>query len=126
VLAAIGLALAVRSDLRDDRGELYELEALGAPPALLRRVVRTRALAVGLAGLVTGVVTGLVLVLLVTRVVSVTARGGFAEPPLVATVDVLVVGAGVAAFVLVSALLVGATTRSAFADPRGPSSRGGL
>ncbi len=126
VLAAIGLALAVRSDLRDDRGELYELEALGASPALLRRVVRSRALAVALAGLVAGVLIGLVLVRLVTRVVSVTARGGFAEPPLVATVDLLVVVAGIAAFALVSALLVGATTRHAFADVRGPASRGDL
>jgi hypothetical protein len=62
----------------------------------------------------------------VTRVVSVTARGGFAEPPLVATVDALVVLAGLAAYVVMAALLVGATTRSAFAEPRGPSSRGGL
>jgi hypothetical protein len=126
VLAAVGLALAVRSDLRDDRGELYELEAQGASPSFLRRVVRSRAVAVSAVGLVAGIATGLVLVQLVTRVVSVTARGGFAEPPLVATVDVLVVLAGLAAYVVMAALLVGATTRSAFAESRGPSSRGGL
>ena len=125
-LAAVGLALAVRSDLRDDRGELYELEALGAHPALLRRVVRSRALAVALAGLLAGIVVGLVLVRLVTRMVSVTARGGFAEPPLVATVDVAVIVAGIAAFALVSVLLVGVATRDAFAEARGPASRGGL
>ena len=125
-LAAVGLALAVRSDLRDDRGELYELEALGAYPALLRRVVRSRALAVALAGLLAGIVVGLVLVRLVTRMVSVTARGGLAEPPLVATVDVVVVVAGIAAFALVSVLLVGVTTRNAFAEARGPMSRGSL
>jgi hypothetical protein len=125
-LAAVGLALAVRSDLRDDRGELYELEALGASPLLLRRVVRSRALAVALAGVLAGIVVGLVLVRLVTRMVSVTARGGLAEPPLVATVDVAVLVAGIAVFALVSVLLVGATTRNAFADARGPASRGGL
>jgi FtsX-like permease family len=125
-LAAIGLALAVRSDLRDDQGELYELEALGAPPSLLRRVVRSRALAVALAGLLAGIVVGLVLVRLVTRMVSVTARGGFAEPPLIATVDIAVIAAGIAAFALVSVLLVGMTTRSAFAEARGPASRGGI
>jgi FtsX-like permease family protein len=125
-LAAVGLALAVRSDLRDERGELYELEALGAYPALLRRVVRSRALAVALAGLLAGLVVGLVLVRLVTRMVTVTARGGLAEPPLVATVNVAVVAAGIAAFALVSVLLVGATTRKAFAEARGPTSRGGL
>ena len=74
LLAAIGLALAVRSDLRDDSGELYDLEAQGASPSLLRRVVRSRAAAVSVAGLVAGAVTGALLVSLVTRVVSVTAR----------------------------------------------------
>ncbi len=125
-LAAVGLALAVRSDLRDDRGELYEFEALGASPSLLRRVVRSRALAVALAGLLAGIVVGLVLVRLVTRMVSVTSRGGFADPPLVATVDVAVLAGGIAAFALVSVLLVGATTRNAFAEARGPASREGL
>jgi FtsX-like permease family protein len=119
ILAAIGLTLAVRSDLRDDRGELYDLEAQGASPSLLRRVVRLRALALSIAGLLAGAVTGLVLVMLVTRVVAVTARGGFAEPPLVMEVDVAVVAAGVAAFVALAVLLVGSTTRRAFAGARG-------
>ena len=39
LLAVMGLALAIRADLRDDRGELVDLEAQGATPALLRRVV---------------------------------------------------------------------------------------
>ncbi len=43
VLASLGLALAVRSDLRDDRGEHYDLEAQGSSPVFLRKVVRTRA-----------------------------------------------------------------------------------
>jgi hypothetical protein len=119
-LAAIGLALAVRADLRDERSELYELEAQGASPALLRRVIRSRALALASAGLVAGGLTGFLLLALVTRVVSVTARAGFAEPPLVATVDPLVVCAGVAAYALVAALLVRATTGRAFEEPRGP------
>ena len=120
VLAAAGLALAVRSELRDERGELYELEALGASPALLRLVLRGRALAVSAAGLVAGVATGVVLVRLVTRVVSVTASGGFAEPPLVATVDVVVLCAGLVLFAALAALFVGAATRRAFSSPRGP------
>ena len=43
LLAALGLALAVASDLRDDSGEQFDLEAQGASPAFLRRVVRARA-----------------------------------------------------------------------------------
>ena len=120
VLAAIGLALAVRADLRDDRSELYELEAQGASPSLLRRVIRSRALAVAVAGLLAGAVTGAALVTLVTRVVSVTARGGFAEPPLAPTVDPFVVCAGVAAYALLAGLLVGVMTRRAFQESRGP------
>ncbi len=120
VLAAIGLALAVRSDLRDDRGELYDLEAQGASPSLLRRVIRTRALVLSIVGLVAGAATGLMLVTLVTRVVSVTARGGSAEPPLAATLDLLPVCAGLVAYVVLAVLFVGATTRHAFAGARGP------
>ena len=121
VLAALGLALAVRSDLRDERAELYELEAQGASPSLLRGVVRSRALAVSVAGLVAGVATGVVLVTLVARMVSVTARGGLAEPPLVATVDPFVVVAGIAAFAALALVLVGRSTRRAFSEARGPS-----
>ncbi len=47
LLAALGLALTVLSDLRDDRGDLYDLESQGAEPRLLRRIVRVRALVVG-------------------------------------------------------------------------------
>ena len=54
LLAAFGLALTVLSDLRDDRGDLYDLESQGAQPSLLRRIVRVRALVVGLAGVVAG------------------------------------------------------------------------
>jgi putative ABC transport system permease protein len=123
LLAAVGLALAVRADLRDERGELVDLEAQGLPPSLLRRVVRSRAAALSVAGLLAGVATGALLLSLVTRVVAVTARGGFAEPPLVATVDLVVLAAGVAVYVLVAAALVGVATRRAFSDPRGPLDR---
>ena len=123
LLAAIGLALAVRSDLRDDSGELYDLEAQGASPSLLRRVVRSRAAAVSVAGLVAGAVTGALLVSLVTRVVSVTARAVAPEPPLVADVDPVVVLAGVGAYLVLTLVLVGRTTRRAFASRRGPRAR---
>jgi hypothetical protein len=123
LLAALGLALAVRADLRDDGGEHFDLEAQGAAPSFLRRVVRVRAATVSAVGLLGGIATGLALLLLVTRVVTVTARGADAEPPLAVVVDPLLVGAGVAAFVVVAALLVGASTHRAFANPRGPHYR---
>jgi ABC-type antimicrobial peptide transport system permease subunit len=123
VLAATGLALSVRADLRDERGELDELEAQGASPSSLRRVVRLRALVLTVGGVVAGALTGVLLVTLVTRVVSVTARGGFAEPPLAATVEIAVVAAGFAAFVLLAAALVAVATHGAFASGRGPAFR---
>ena len=123
VLAAAGLALSVRADLRDERGELDELEAQGASPSSLRRVVRLRALVLTVGGVVAGALTGVLLVTLVTRVVSVTARGGFAEPPLAATVEIAVVAAGFAAFVLLAAALVAVATHGAFASGRGPAFR---
>jgi hypothetical protein len=120
LLAALGLALAVRADLRDEGGEHFDLEAQGASPAFLRRVVRVRAATVSAAGLVGGIVTGLGLLLLVTRVVTVTARGSDAEPPLAVVVDPALVLAGVAMFALLAALFVGIATRRAFAGSRGP------
>jgi hypothetical protein len=123
LLAALGLALAVRADLRDDRGEHFDLESQGASPGLLRRVVRARAAAVSAVGLLGGIATGLALLLLVTRVVTVTSRGGDAEPPLAVVVDPALVVAGALAFAVLAAALVGTATRRAFAAKRGPSHR---
>jgi hypothetical protein len=123
LLAAVGLVLAVRADLRDERGDFVDLEAQGVRPAALRRIVRSRALALSATGLLAGVVTGALLVSFVTRVVAVTARGGFAEPPLQATIDPVVVAAGVVAYAVLAGVLVGIVTRQAFSEPRGPLER---
>jgi len=123
LLAALGLALAVRADLRDERGEHLDLEAQGASPRFLRRIVRARAVAVSLVGLCGGLLTGLLLLSLVTRVVTVTAGGGEAEPPLAVVVEPVLVVLGVAVFVGLAALLVGVATRRAFSGARGPVQR---
>ncbi len=121
LLASLGLALTVRSDLRDDRGDLYDLEAQGAEPSLLRRVVRVRALVVGAAGLLAGALTGALLSLLVTRVVAVTSRSGRGDLPLQTSIDLRVAVLGVLAFGALTALLVAVVTRRAFSDGRGPA-----
>jgi len=125
VLAAAGLVLAVRADLRDDRGELTDLEAQGATPGVLRRVVAARAALVGVVGAGIGALAGIALAYLVTRVVSVTARADAPEPPLATTVDPLTLALGTAAFAVAVVALVVWTTRRAFADPRGPGRIGG-
>ncbi|HEY1317879.1 MAG TPA: FtsX-like permease family protein [Gaiella sp.] len=119
-LAVWGLVLAIRADLRDDRGDLVDLEAQGATPSLLRRVVATRAALVAGMGVLAGVVAGALLAVLVTRVVSVTARADQPEPPLATTVDPLVLVLGGAAFAAAVVAFVALTTRHAFSDPRGP------
>ena len=119
-LAVWGLVLAIRADLRDDRGDLVDLEAQGATPHLLRRVVATRAGVVAGMGVLAGVVAGILLAVLVTRVVSVTARADQPEPPLVTTVDPLILLLGGLVFAVAAAGLVLLTTRNAFVDPRGP------
>jgi hypothetical protein len=125
VLAAAGLVLAIRADLRDDRGELTDLEAQGATPGVLRRVVAARAALVGVVGAGVGALAGIALAYLVTRVVSVTARADAPEPPLATTVDPLTLALGTAAFAVAAVALVVWTTRRAFADPRGPGRIGG-
>jgi hypothetical protein len=50
LLALFALALTTIADLRDDREALLDLESQGAPPGLLRRLVRTRQLVVGCSG----------------------------------------------------------------------------
>ena len=124
-LAAAGLVLAMRADLRDDRGELTDLEAQGATPGLLRRIVATRAALVALVGVAAGTLAGIALAFLVTRVVSVTARADVPEPPLATTIGPWTVVVASALFGLAAAGLVLLTTRRAFADPRGPGRIGG-
>jgi len=117
--------LAIRADLRDDRGELTDLEAQGATPGVLRRVVAARAALVAVVGAGVGALAGIALAYLVTRVVSVTARADAPEPPLATTVDPLTLVLGTAAFAVAAVALVTWTTRRAFADPRGPGRIGG-
>jgi hypothetical protein len=121
LLAALGLGLTVLSDLRDDRGDLYDLEAQGAEPSLLRRIVRVRALVVGIAGVLAGALAGAVLALLVTRVVSVTARATSADLPMRTSFDLRVLALGALAYLLVVAALVGLATRHSFRSDRGPA-----
>jgi len=113
-LALAGLLLTVVGDLRDERGELFDLESQGAGPSLLRRIVRLRALTVSLAGLVAGALTGIALGAVVTDLVSLTARETSQEPPPRFAVDWAIVAGALAAYALVAAVLVAAATRRAF------------
>ena len=119
-LALAGILLTVLGDLRDDSGELLDLEAQGASPSLLRRVVRLRALTVAAAGLVAGALAGLALAAVVTDLVGLTARATSAEPPLVLDVDGAVVAGAVILYLAAAAGLILLATRRAFASPAPP------
>jgi hypothetical protein len=112
-LALVGILLGVVSDLRDERGQLLDLEAQGARPAALRRVVRLRSAVVACAGLLGGIVAGAVLSRLVVDLVAVTANARAVELPLELALDWRVLALAVGACGLLASVLVVAATRRA-------------
>jgi FtsX-like permease family len=114
LLAAVGLLLTVVGDLRDESGELFDLEAQGATPRDLQRHLLFRAGIVAALGLAGGLAAGAIVSALVVSVVTVTAGAGVALPPLQLTVDWRLVGVALAALALVSVLAVFLATRNAY------------
>jgi hypothetical protein len=96
-LALAGLALVLVADLRDEAGDLFDLESQGAAPATLRRHLRLRAAAIAGAGLGGGIATGAILSALVVGLVTLTAAGIQTEPPLRLSADWPLLAIGVAA-----------------------------
>jgi hypothetical protein len=110
LLALVGLVLSVVGDVRDERGELFDLEAQGAAPSTIRTHLRLRAGLVATFGVVGGVILGTILSTLVISLVSVTASAAEPEPPLVLALDWPLLAIASAAYVVAAALLVGAAT----------------
>jgi hypothetical protein len=110
LLALVGLLLTVAGDVRDDRGDLFDLEAQGASPATIRAHLRLRALLVGIFGVLGGIALGAVLTSLVVALVSVTASAARPEPPLRLVWDVPVLLLAAAAYLVLATLLVGVLT----------------
>jgi ABC-type antimicrobial peptide transport system permease subunit len=82
LLAAVGVWVTLVSDARDERGELFDLEAQGVAPGTLRNQLRLRSLVLLGFGIAGGLVLGLVLSRLVVSVVSVSAETTAPVPPL--------------------------------------------
>ncbi len=93
----IGVLLAVVGDLRDESGELFDLEAQGASPAEIRRHLLLRAGVVAGVGGAGGLGAGLVVGALAVSVVTVTAGAASPLPPLVRVEDWPLVGLALAA-----------------------------
>jgi hypothetical protein len=102
VLGLAGLALALSTDIRDERAELFDLEAQGASPALLRRHLRLRSFGVLGFGVLFGLGLGAILSTIVVDVVRVTAGGQLPEPPLLLSFDWTLLLGGLGLFVLLA------------------------
>ena len=113
-LALVGLLLGVVSDMRDERGELFDLEAQGAEPSTLRAHLRLRSGFVAGFALLGGIATGAVLVVLIVALVTLTAGAISPQPPLLLGVDWLVLLLGFVSYAALAALVVGVATKRAF------------
>jgi hypothetical protein len=116
-LALAGLLLALAADLRDEDGELTDLEAEGAGPSWLRRHVRLRSACIVAVGLLGGAALAAVLSVLVVAAVLVTANGGSPEPPLLLSVDWTLLALGIAAYLACALAVVSLLTWHAFREP---------
>ena len=102
------------SDLRDERGELFDLEAQGVSPETLRRQFRLRAVVLVGLGAIGGVLLGLLLSRIVVALVRVSAATGSPEPPLHFEPAWTLAAAGLGLLVVAVAAVAELTTRHAF------------
>jgi hypothetical protein len=116
VLSLVGLALTVAVDLRDEAGELFDLETQGVGPAGLRRQVALRAGVVAAAGLVGGVLIGVTLALAVLDSIAVSANSTEPVPPLQLAPDWASLVVGLVLFALAAGAVVALITRSSFRE----------
>jgi hypothetical protein len=115
-LSLVGLALTVAVELRDEDGELFDLETQGMGPVALRQQVRLRAGAVLLAGLVGGLALGAVLALVVLKALAVSANSTEPVPPLVLAPDWPVLLLGCVVFAGLALGVIALLTRTAFRE----------
>ena len=115
-LALAGVLLALVSDLRDERGELFDLESQGAEPRTLLRHLRLRFLISICFGIAGGLVAGTILSALTVALIRLTAGAGEAVPPLRLAVDWPLVGIALAAFLVAALLPALVLTRARFRE----------
>jgi hypothetical protein len=114
LLSLVGVLLATASELRDERGELWELEAQGTTPRSLVRLVVLRTIAMCAVGTVTGIAMGVALGWFVATSVGVGAEGSAPNPPLQLVAPWVFIGAAAVTMLLVIGGTVYAITRRHF------------
>jgi hypothetical protein len=117
LLALLGLGLLLAGDLRDEDGELFDLEAQGAAPPALRRHVALRVAAVAVPAVLGAMAASTVLAALVVDFVTVTAAAETPEPPLQLSADWLILVGLAAGYLLLAAGTTAAVVRLAFRAP---------
>ena len=81
-LAAAGLALGVVADLRDETGDLADLETMGTPPSTLRSLVQARTIVLAASGILAGLLAGAILTAVTTSSLALAAGATVAVPEL--------------------------------------------
>jgi hypothetical protein len=116
-LAVIGFWVTLLSDLRDERGNFFDLEAQGVSPETLRRHVRIRAAALLFFGLLGGVALGFALARVVVSLIQVSAETGSPEPPLVFTPGWIASGVALVGLAFAAVSIGEASALRAFRGP---------
>jgi hypothetical protein len=121
LLALVAVLLLIVAETRDERGELFDLEAQGATPAMLRRHLGWRVAIVVAPGIAAGLAAGAALATTVVAFVTVAAGAVDAEPPLLLVLDVGTAAALVCGFIVVLAGASYFAIRRAFAAEPAPT-----
>lgn len=88
-LSVGGVLLGAITDLRDERGELADLEAQGIPPSTLRRHALAKTAWLTGGGAISGLVAGIALTVAVTTALAIGATGAEPIPPLAIEIPIL-------------------------------------
>ncbi len=113
-LAALGFWVAVTSELRDERGELFDLEAQGVAPATLRQHLRIRGAILLVLGALCGAVLGLALSVFVASLVRVSSTSEAPELPLRVEPAWELAAAAIGLLLVFAALAAELSARTAF------------
>jgi hypothetical protein len=114
VLSVGGVLLGVVTDLRDERGELADLEAQGVSPATLRHHALAKTMWLAGGGVAAGVAAGVALTVAVTSALAIGATGAEPIPPLAIVIPLAETLSIVAALLAVVLGLVAWLARRAF------------
>jgi hypothetical protein len=116
LLSLMGVLLATSAELRDERGELWELEAQGTTPRSLTSLVVVRTVAMCAFGSVTGILVGVGLGWFVASSIGVGGEGRVPVPQLVLVAPWLLIVVIALVLLGVIALAVYGLTRRHFAQ----------